>query len=97
ADLPVPYRLAHLVEWLERDELDTIVRHPTGRVDPGPYAGKLGGLVSRIEARVSDPRYGFIFHPPESTESVDWLIDTAAKLLSAGPGDTGIKIIDLSE
>ncbi len=97
ADSPVPYRLAHLVEWLERDELDTIVRHPTGRVDPGPYAGKLGGLISRIEARVSDPRYGFIFHPPESTESVEWLIDTAAKLLSAGPSDTGIKIIDLSE
>jgi uncharacterized protein len=96
-DSPVPYRLSHLVEWLSRDEVETIVRHPTGRVDPGPYAGKLGGLIAGIEARIADPRYGFIFHPPESTESTDWLIDTAAKLLSAGPGETGIKIVDLSE
>jgi uncharacterized protein len=97
ADSPVPYRLAHLLEWLERDEAETIVRHPSGKVDPGPFTGKLGGLISRIEARVADPRYGFIFHPPETTETTDWLINTAATLLSAGPGETGIKIIDLSE
>ena len=97
ADSPVPYRLSRLLEWLERDQLETIVRQPSGRVDPGPFAGKLGGLISRLESRVADPRYGFIFHPPESTESTDWLIDLASKLLSAGPGETGIKIIDLSE
>jgi DNA helicase HerA-like ATPase len=97
ADSPVPYRMSQLLEWLNRDETETIVRHPSGRVDPGPYAGKLGGLISRIEARIADPRYGFIFHPPDATESVDWLIDTASKLLSAGTGETGIKIVDLSE
>jgi hypothetical protein len=38
-----------------------------------------------------------MFDPPEFTESYDWLAETAAKLLQAGPGETGIKVIDLSE
>ncbi len=97
ADSPVPYRLAHLLEWAARDEVEVIVRHPTGKVDPGPYAGQLGSLISRLEARVADPRYGFIFQPPETTETTAWLVDVADKLLSAGPGHTGIKIVDLSE
>jgi hypothetical protein len=96
-DSPIPYRLDHLIEWLERDEVDTIVRHPTGKVDPGPFAGKLRGLISRLQARVADPRYAFIFHPPRETLSTDWLIGTAGKLLAAGPGRRGIKVVDLSE
>jgi hypothetical protein len=96
-DSPVPYSLQHLMDWLQRDEVDQIVRQPSGRVDPGPYHGKLGGLISRLEARIADPRYGFIFHPPEHTSSGDWLVETAGRLLAAGPGETGIKVIDLSE
>ncbi|HET9718634.1 MAG TPA: ATP-binding protein [Solirubrobacteraceae bacterium] len=97
ADSPVPYQLEHLLEWAQRDEVEIIVRHPSGRVDPGPFAGKLGGLISRLEARLADPRYAFIFQPPEAATVDDWLLDTAQKLLSAGPADMGIKIIDLSE
>jgi hypothetical protein len=63
----------------------------------GPFTGKLRGLVSRLEARRADPRYGFIFQPPQTTESKEWLSHTAMKLLSAGQGRGGIKTIDLSE
>lgn len=96
-DSPIPYRLEHLLEWAQRDEVEVIVRHPSGRVDPGPFAGKLGGLISRLEARLADPRYAFIFEPPEAATVDDWLLDTAQKLLSAGGGDSGIKVVDLSE
>lgn len=96
-DSPVPYKLEQLLEWAHRDEVEVIIRQPSGRVDPGPYAGKLGGLISRLEARIADPRYAFIFQPPEVAEGDDWLIDTAQKLLSAGHGEDGIKVIDLSE
>jgi uncharacterized protein len=97
ADSPIAYRFDQLIDWLARDDVDVIVRQPSGKVDPGPYNGKLGGLISRLESRAGDPRYGFIFHPPESTTIHDWLVETAAKLLSAGPGDTGVKVIDFSE
>jgi hypothetical protein len=97
ADSPVPYSLEELLRWLKSDDTEIIVRQPSGRVDPGPYNGKLGGLIARFEARMADPRYGFIFHPPEHTGSSDWLAETATKLLEAGPADVGIKTIDFSE
>ena len=96
-DSPIPYRLDHLVQMLKQDDAEKIVRHPTNRVDPGPYAGHLTGLISRLEARAIDPRYGFIFNPPRETLDYEWFNQTAAKLLAAGRGQTGIKVIDLSE
>jgi hypothetical protein len=97
SDSPVPYKLDDLIRWLKADEVEVIIRQPSGRVDPGPFAGKLGGLIARLEARSADPRYGFIFHPPEHTGSYDWLVETSTKLMEAGRGDKGIKVIDFSE
>ena len=96
-DSPVPYRLEKLLEWAERDEVEQIVLQPTGKVVPGPYAGKLRGLITRLEARRADPRFAFVFEPPESANSTDWLPHTAMKLLQAGTETTGIKAIDISE
>ena len=97
ADSPVPYKIEELIRWLKTDDTEIIVRQPSGRVDPGPFNGKLGGLIARFEARMADPRYGFIFHPPHQTGSSDWLAETATRLLEAGPGDVGLKSIDFSE
>jgi hypothetical protein len=97
ADSPVPYQLEDLLRWLRNDDLEIIVRQPSGRVDPGPFAGKLGGLIARLEARMADPRFGFIFHPPDDAGGRDWLVETSSKLLQAGRGEVGIKAIDFSE
>ncbi len=97
ADSPVPYRLEHLLEWLERDNFEKVIQQPSGEVIPGQFAGKLGGLISRFETCRNDPRYDFIFHPPGSTEAKDWLGDLALTLLEAGSGEGGVKVIDLSE
>lgn len=96
-DSPVPYRLDHLVQMLRADDTEKIVKHPSNHVDPGPYAGRLTGFISRLEARAADPRYGFIFNAPHDTLRYEWFTDTAAKLLAAGQGDAGIKVIDVSE
>ncbi len=97
ADAPVPYLLEDLLRWLRNDDVEIIVRQPSGRVDPGPFAGKLGGLIARLEARMADPRFGFIFHPPDYSGRRDWLVETSSKLLQAGRGAVGIKAIDFSE
>jgi uncharacterized protein len=97
SDSPIPYRIDHLVQMLKKDDTEKIVRHPTNRVDPGPYTGRLTGLISRLEARAADPRYGFVFNPPADTLAYEWLTDTATKLLGAGSGQRGIKVVDLSE
>ena len=38
ADSPVPYTLEDLIRWLKADDTEIIVRQPSGRVDPGPFA-----------------------------------------------------------
>jgi DNA helicase HerA-like ATPase len=96
-DSPAPYRFEELLQWAERDESEQIVLQPSGKVVPGPYAGKLRGLITRLEARRADPRFAFVFQPPESANSTDWLPQTATKLLQAGTRSPGIKAIDISE
>ena len=96
-DSPIPYRLDNLIRMLEADNTEKIPQHPSNRVEPGPYYGRLTGLLTRLLARTQDPRFGFIFDAPPETLSYDWLTETAAALLESGPGSTGIKIIDLSE
>jgi hypothetical protein len=96
-DSPIPYRLDNLIQLLKRDDTEQILQPPANRVVPGPFAGRLTGFIARLEARAADPRYGFIFNPPPETLSYEWLTHTATRLLEAGPGETGIKIIDLSE
>ena len=61
ANSPVPYRLEHLLSWLVRDDTEKIPQHPSGKLEPEPYAGRLTGLISRLEARMADPR-----RPPQS-------------------------------
>ncbi len=96
-DSPVPYRLDELIQLAERDEVEQIVLQPSGKVVPGPYAGKLRGLITRLEARQADPRFAFVFQTPESAQSAEWLSQTAVKLLRAGTRPPGIKAIDISE
>jgi hypothetical protein len=96
-DSPIPYKLPSLVQLLKRDDTEKIPQPPSNRVEPGPFFGRLTGFISRLEARAADPRYGFIFAPPDSTAGYGWLTEAARKLLDAGPGEVGIKIVDLSE
>jgi uncharacterized protein len=96
-DSPISYRLGSLLAKLKHDNEEKIPRHPANIVDPGPFFGRLTGFISRIEARINDPRYGFIFTPPDDTLRYGWLAETAGRLLAAGPSTTGIKVIDMSE
>jgi hypothetical protein len=96
-DSPIPYRIDQLLQIAERDDVENIVLQPSGKVVPGPYAGKLRSLINRIEARCADPRFTFIFRPPSDSYSADWLPLMALMLLDSGDGTPGIKTIDLSE
>ena len=76
-DSPTPYGIDQLIESAVRDDVEKIVLQPSGKVVPGPYAGKLRSLVNRIEARCADPRFAFIFRPPDEAASLDWLPEMA--------------------
>ena len=95
-DSPVPYRLDNLLAWLTADDEEKIVKQPSGDVIPGPFAGRLTRFMSRLQARLADGRYAFMFNPPDECLEYDWLVKTAATLLDTAHGP-GIKVIDFSE
>lgn len=93
-DSPIPYEVRELVELLNVDNTTKGI----GKTGPvkGEWEDKLTRFISRLEAKLDDRRYGFMFAPPASALKYDWLGTQILKLLSSD-GGSGIKIIDFSE
>lgn len=93
-DSPIPYEMPDLLALLRTDNTQKGV----GKNGPvkGDWEDKLTRFISRLEAKLEDRRYGFMFQPPPTASAYDWLAAQVQTLLGAdGPG--GIKIVDFSE
>jgi hypothetical protein len=95
-DSPVPYSMADLQQLLIKDNTDKAVRADGKGEKAGECEGKLTRFISRMEVKLEDRRYGFMFTPPAAANTYDWLAAQIAKLLVSN-GGKGIKIIDFSE
>ncbi len=93
-DSPIPYKLADLTDLLITDNTTKGVGARGEK--KGEWEDKLTRFLSRLETKVDDKRYGFMFSPPENSYNYQWLAEQAARLLSSEP-NCGIKIIDFSE
>ncbi len=93
-DSPVPYPISELLSLLQTDNT-TKGMGKTGPVK-GEWEDKLTRFISRLEAKLEDRRYGFMFAPPATANSYDWLAAQTARLLGSNDGK-GIKVIDFSE
>lgn len=93
-DSPIPYDMHKLVSLLDSDNTTKGV----GTKGPvkGEWEDKLTRFISRLEAKLDDRRYGFMFAPPPAAAAYDWLAGQALRLLGIHNG-IGIKIIDFSE
>ncbi len=94
-DSPIPYDMRRLVDLLAADNSEKGVGVKGGPVR-GEWEDKLTRFLSRLDAKLDDRRYGFMFAPPAAAMSYDWLAGQVLKLLSSGSG-AGIKVIDFSE
>jgi len=94
-DSPIPYMLTKLVDRLQDDD----TRKGIGKTGPvkGEWEGKLTRFISRFQAKINDRRYGFLFQPPKSALSYDWLGKQMCKLLGSSEQNCGIKIVNFSE
>ncbi len=63
----------------------------------GDWEGKLTRFLARLEAKLEDRRYGFLFKPPEAAQKYNWLAQQVTRLLVSPPRKPGIKIVDFSE
>jgi DNA helicase HerA-like ATPase len=96
-DSPVPYDLDSLVAALREDDQGMVIGS-SGREKQAPWHGKLTRFISRLEAKIADRRYGFLFQPPPETTVYSWLQTLAVAFLSTNVSErSGIKIVDFSE
>jgi hypothetical protein len=93
-DSPIPYEMSALLDLLKCDNTTKGV----GKTGPvkGEWEDRLTRFISRLEAKLEDKRYGFMFMPAKETSSYDWLAQQVRRLLESG-GGKGIKIINFSE
>lgn len=95
-DSPIPYQMTELVSRLKDDN----TRKGVGKNDKpikGDWEGKLTRFLARLEAKLEDRRYGFLFKPPEAAQKYNWLAQQVTRLLVSPPKKPGIKIVDFSE
>lgn len=97
-DSPIPFNIKTVVELLKKDDEETIQASGSGtRTKKGIWNGKLTRFISRLETKMNDARYGFMFNPKAATMESSWLLEFYSSLLSNNSEKKGIKIIDLSE
>lgn len=91
-DSPVYFDLIQIRSRLQY--LDTERIPGSGGTKDGPHVGKLTRLVARLDTKLNDPRYAFIFRPKllAETESAVSLL----MMLFGLSGATRITIMDLS-
>ena len=94
-DSPIPFLMSDLIACLKDDD----TRKGMGKTGPvkGEWEGKLTRFISRLEAKLDDKTYGFMFQPVAEAQNYTWLSEMLCKLLGYFEDSPGIKIIDFSE
>jgi DNA helicase HerA-like ATPase len=96
-DSPIPYLLDDLMKRLQDDDTRKGVGADGKRAVKGEWEGKLTRFISRLQAKIEDRRYGFLFQPPAGALAYDWLGKQVAKLLGSNEQKHGIKVVNFSE
>lgn len=96
-DSPIPYDINQLIQLLIHDDTEMVdsTARPSQKKQ-GQWTNKLTRFISRLETKINDRRYGFMFMPPTNAQSYTWLAKQIQLILTSSNGN-GIKIIDFSE
>lgn len=95
-DSPIPFLMTDLLSRLHIDDTKKGVGAGNKPVK-GEWEGKLTRFLSRLETKIEDKTYGFMFQPLSVFQTYDWLANMICRLLGYQDGQKGIKIIDFSE
>lgn len=102
ADTPIPFSAKDLKEYLETENIreeGTGEFYKTGdkkgleKTKQGQYYGKLTNLITRLQTKIDDKKYGFVFNEKDSGKA-EYLNKFVAEIMGK---DKKIKVIDLSE
>ena len=102
ADTPIPFSAKGLKEYLEDENIKeetTGEVYKTGdkkgqeKTKQGQYYGKLTNLITRLQTKIDDKKYGFVFNE-SNTGRAEYLKEFIDKIMGI---DKKIKVINLSE
>ncbi len=94
-DSPVPFSLKKVIESVRL--LNEEMISGTRGLKQGHFFGQFSRLLTRLNSKLSDKRYGFLFNAPASEHEYDAMANLAVKLMDYSKKGGQIKIIDFSE
>jgi hypothetical protein len=91
-DTPVYYDLSEIRAKMQYMDTEKVTMGAS--VKEGPFYGKFTRFLVRLDSKLNDPRYAFMFRPKKYIQSVS-INDLLTKILGAG-GSAKVTILDLS-
>ena len=94
-DSPVPFSIDNVISELGRMNQEMV---PGARGErQGPFYGHFSRLIVRLDSKVTDKRYGFLFQAPTPAHEYDAMAEMVKRLMDYSKPDSQIKVIDFSE
>ena len=95
-DSPVPFCIGNVIDELNRKNQE-MVPGTANRTRQGPFFGQFSRLLVRLNSKVSDRRYGFLFQAPSALHKYDSMSTMVTRLMDYSESSPQIKVIDFSE
>jgi len=94
-DSPIPFNIQNVLGELKR--LNEEMVQGTRGEKQGPFYGQFSRLLVRLNSKVSDKRYGFLFQASGSENQYDSMAAMVKRLMDYSEAKAQIKVIDFSE
>jgi phosphoglycolate phosphatase-like HAD superfamily hydrolase len=94
-DSPIPFNIKDVVAELKRLNEEKV----QGAHGPrqGDFFGQFSRLLVRLNNKITDKRYGFLFQSPDSENQYESMAEMMKRLMDYSTSNAQIKVIDFSE
>lgn len=96
-DSPIPFEVTEIVSDLKFLNEEMVPGSRAGSEKKGPFNGSFDRLLARLQSKLEDRRYGFLFQAPLIEHGYDALGNLVSKLMNFEKDKEQIKVIDFSE
>ena len=96
-DSPVPFSIEEVIAELKRLNEEMVPSARPNTEKQGPFYGQFSRLLVRLNSKITDKRYGFLFQAPSTAHEYDAMAEMMKQLMDYSEPKAQIKVIDFSE
>ena len=96
-DSPVPFSIENVIAELKCMNEEMVPGARSGSEKRGPFYDQFSRLLLRLNSKITDKRYGFLFQAPCSAHKYDAMAEMMKRLVDYSESKAQIKVIDFSE